>query len=394
MSRLGVGLLVATMLAGAAGAAPQHAAKAKPHGTHGKTPPAAKTTEPPLLPPPAPAAAATVDAGATAAPTQADAPTVSARADRVQARIGDAITVLITAIHRKGVIVNLPTRLETGAFQLQGKAEDESPTDIGDGKYRQEFRLYVAAYETGDLQFPALDVTYITPGGEVRTIQTTPLDVRVESMLDGVAAPELKENAGPVRVLEKIVWPFYAGGTVFAILMLALIWAYAKRLYTERVERAAPPLPPRPAHELALERLNHLRGRGHLERAEWKPFYFTVSEIIRDYLGGRYGFDALELTTTELLGALKEVISAAILTPAPTAAGPAPTAARPYPDEGAYHLIESWCGNCDLVKFAGILPTPDEAQAVLEDAFRIVDMTRPREASVTLPREEAQVGAA
>ena len=63
--------------------------------------------------------------------------------------------------------------------------------------------------------------------------------------------------------------------------------------------------PPRPAHEIALERLDRLGAYGFLENADNRPFYFAVSEIIRDYLGGRFGFDSLELTTDELMEELR-----------------------------------------------------------------------------------------
>ena len=44
---------------------------------------------------------------------------------------------------------------------------------------------------------------------------------------------------------------------------------------------------------------------GFLEDADNRPFYFAVSEVIRDYLGARYGFDSLEMTTDELVAELQ-----------------------------------------------------------------------------------------
>ena len=72
-----------------------------------------------------------------------------------------------------------------------------------------------------------------------------------------------------------------------------------RRLRARRGARPGPP--PRPAHEIALERLDRLGAYGFLENADNRPFYFVVSEVIREYLGARYGFDSLELTTDELV---------------------------------------------------------------------------------------------
>ena len=107
---------------------------------------------------------------------------------------------------------------------------------------------------------------------------------------------------------------------------------------------------------MALERLDRLGAYGFLENADNRPFYFAVSEVIRDYLGGRYGFDSLELTTDELIAELR-----------------APRRAELLLGE-----IQGWLSACDLVKFAKVSPTATEARGALESAIRIVTATRPR----------------
>ena len=59
--------------------------------------------------------------------------------------------------------------------------------------------------------------------------------------------------------------------------------------------------PPRPPEEVAFEKLEAAERSGWLEEGEVKLFHVAVSEAVREYLGGRYGFDSLEQTTEELL---------------------------------------------------------------------------------------------
>jgi hypothetical protein len=40
--------------------------------------------------------------------------------------------------------------------------------------------------------------------------------------------------------------------------------------------------------------------------------------------------------------------------------------------------IEGWLSACDLVKFAKISPSPEQARGALETAIRMVEATRPR----------------
>jgi len=83
-----------------------------------------------------------------------------------------------------------------------------------------------------------------------------------------------------------------------------------------------------------------------------------VSEVIRDYLGARFGFDSLEMTTDELIDELKR------------------HAGR---DLASFMVteIQAWLSASDLVKFAKVSPTAAEARGALESAIRIVTATRP-----------------
>ena len=183
------------------------------------------------------------------------------------------------------------------------------------------------------------------------------MPIKIASLIANEPEPALKEIATPVAVLEQNLLPVYLAGG-------------ARRGGPRRAgddagacgacapgRGARPGPPPRPAHEIALERLDRLGAYGFLENADNRPFYFAVSEVIRDYLGGRYGFDSLELTTDELLRR-----------------APTPCGAR----AGVLGEIEGWLSACDLVKFAKISPSAAEARGALESAIRIVEATRPR----------------
>jgi hypothetical protein len=311
-------------------------------------------------------AAAQPDAGMRAAIASAaapDAPTVSARLDRTELHVGDVATLVVTSVQRRGVAVNLPAQVDLGKFTVLEQSDAEPPRDLGDGNVRREFVLHVAAYEPGDLQIPAIDVTYLTPGGEVRGVPTAPIDVKVVALLANVDRPELKDNAGPVRVLEQVTWPLYLMLCVGAALVVGALTIVAYRRWSRRAQAAAPPPPPRPAHEVALAKLDALRAQGLAERGEWKPYYFGLSEIVREYLGLRYGFDGLERTTAEIMQLLR-----------PTGIGTADAT-----------LVELWCGSVDLVKFAKQIPGLEQAQEALDGAYRIVEATRLRDvAAVTL----------
>jgi hypothetical protein len=306
------------------------------------------------------AASAASAASADAGPAEADggaaidpeAPTVAARVDRAEAHIGDPVHVSVVAISPVAISVNLPGTLDLGTLSLLDRKESEQ--NLGDGRIRREFTLTVAAYETGETTVPGIDVTYLGQRGDMRSVRTAPIPLKIVSLIANEPEPALKESATPVSVLEPRLWPAYLAGGLAAAAVGGLITALiVRRLRARRGDRPGPP--PRPAHEVALEKLDRLGAYGFLENADNRPFYFAVSEVIREYLGGRYGFDSLELTTDELVAQLRKQSGR----------------------EMVISEIEGWLSACDLVKFAKISPSAAEARGALESAIRIVTSTRP-----------------
>ena len=303
------------------------------------------------------------DAG-TAETPDPDAPTVAAHADKTEAHVGDPIHLDVVAIGKSAVPVNLPSTFELGAFQLLDRKESEQ--NLGDGRVKRQFTLTLAAYEPGAKEVPALEVTYLGPRGDVRSARTQPVAVKIASVIANEPEPALKEQGSPVTVMQENLWPLYiAGGVAAAALGSLITFFIVRRLRARRGARPGPP--PRPAHEIALEKLDRLGAYGFFENADNRPFYFAVSEIIREYLGARYGFDSLEMTTDELVAELR----------------------RRSGREVVLGEVQGWLAACDLVKFAKVSPSAAEARGTLESAIRIVTSTR----AVAEPPADASAGA-
>jgi hypothetical protein len=96
-------------------------------------------------------------------------------------------------------------------------------------------------------------------------------------------------------------------------------------------------------------------------------FHAELSRIVKRYLEGRYRVDLLERTTSEVAAALVE--------------GDVP---RDRIDETSALLM-----TCDEVKFAGVRPRAEACRARVEEAYRLVDATRPADRPATAETEAA-----
>jgi hypothetical protein len=121
-----------------------------------------------------------------------------------------------------------------------------------------------------------------------------------------------------------------------------------------RARRCVPPPPP-PRHPalVATEALDAIASGDLLARGLTKDYYDAISDVVRRYLGGMRGFDAIEMTSDELLARL-----------------------RGDPLPGVTQVeVERLLSECDLVKFANYVPSHEECDEVL--ASRSLVRARP-----------------
>lgn len=268
--------------------------------------------------------------------------------------VGEPFHVVVTATARPDVLVNLPASFDTGSFEVLERSEGQSP----DGRERS-FDLIVVAWKTGAQTLPPIPMTYVPKGkGEVKRISTAGLDVEVVAILPDPTQGELAPIAAPVDVFVKdwtLVWVAVGAGAILVLLGVALVVRRMVRRRHRRVRAAAVVGDLRSPDEIALDRLAALEQSGALDHADRRPYYFAVTEIVRDYLGRRFAFDARDKTSSELMAALER--------------------------SSAVHEVrvevERWLGACDLVKYARVSVEHAEAARSLAEARALVQSTRP-----------------
>ena len=294
----------------------------------------------------APAAAAT-DAGPAIvdAPFTLGAPEATAQASPSEVRLGQPFTLFVTAVYGGDVRVNLPEPLVLGpAFEVRrSSAEDRRRSD---GRRIREWQLELVAWELGELAIPPIPVTF-TSGGRASAASTDPVPMRVVAVLgdaDGTRA--LRPLSGPVDVMRRD-WTlaFAAGGVVgLAAAVLAL-----------RRRRSARPAIRARRRSLgvvgadALGELDAIEASGLLDRDQ-KAAFVAMAEVVRGFLGRRYGFAVRDQTTDDL----RRRLGSADL--APEALG----------------LAMHWIDDADRVKFANHHAGADEARAQLAAARALV----------------------
>jgi len=271
--------------------------------------------------------------------------------------VGDRFQLRIDVVHRPQVTVNLPAQIGLGDDVMVFGSQKKSSETLDDGKIREEYELRLTCFKTGNVKLGPIEVTYSFPGKgghpQVATVQVEPVTVKIVSVTANEPDPKIKPDQGPVSVYEENRTAKYVAITLVALLLGGLLGWLLYAWLRRRVKKEKPGPPPRPAHEIALEKLDAISESPYLEEGRFKEFYFSVSEAIREYFGNRYGFDSLELTTTELLAQMKQVAFEGV----------------------TLEELTVFTGDCDLVKFTKYVPDRTDAEDLLRRAYGIVHST-------------------
>jgi len=320
------------------------------------------------------------DKSSAAPDDEKDKPAVGARLiKKKDIFVGDRVELVVTVIHESNISVNLPAGLELHDDVSVISRNAANVETLDDGKKKQVFSIFLAPFKAGKLELKPITIVYTHPRGSgaggdddsdidktplVAEVTTEPINLEVKSVLANEPSPDLKSEAPPVQVKEENrtlkIALMVIGAVIAGILigfLLFLLWKKRKRV-------PKPPPPPRPAHEIALEKLRALEVSSLRDEERFTDFYFGVSEAVREYLGNRYGFDSLEMTTTELLATMKKA----------------------KPVDLSFTELEDFSHECDLVKFAKYKPTREEADIILKNAYSIVEKSK------LIPSEPAESG--
>jgi len=158
----------------------------------------------------------------------------------------------------------------------------------------------LSVWDTGTVVIPAITVNVFKPDSTLDfVVNTDSLEINVVSMVAKTGSQSMRPIKGPVPVSRR--WPMT---TIILVLLLAgilygLYVIYGKRMPTEHIE-VETVQSSKPADEMALEKLNHLKGSKYLQRGEIKEFYVQLSYILREYVENSVYIKTLEMTTEEI----------------------------------------------------------------------------------------------
>lgn len=179
--------------------------------------------------------------------------------------------------------------------------------------------------------------------------------------VDSELAQSMVNNDG-LFTLQNLPFKFeeikdYVIYSVIALLLLSLVGWLLYRMIREwrsrrvQIIKPAPKLPP---HVVAIKALEELYNRKLWQNGKYKLYYTSLATILRVYISERWTIGALEMTTDEIITALREV---------------------DMPMQSRSDLV-AILRTADMVKFAKAQPDGEENELCYNRGFYFVENTK------------------
>jgi len=282
--------------------------------------------------------------------------TVNAQIDSLQILIGEqtGITLEVSADADKPIVMPVITDTLVKGVELIEAIKPDSEL-INDGKRLLIKQKYiVTSFDSALYYLPPMEVKV---GDE--TYKSNPLALKVYSFPVDTLHPD--QFFGPKDILKPDFvlsdWYLTIACIVFFIPLLLLMIYLIKRFRDDKpIIRKIKVEPKLPAHQVALHEIERIKDEKSWQHGKEKEYYTQLTEAIRNYIESRFGFNAMEMTSTEIIEKLMEV-----------------------KDRQALSELTSLFETADLVKFAKHIPMMNENDANLLNAMNFINETKEEE---------------
>lgn len=240
-------------------------------------------------------------------------------------------------------------------------------TDLGNGRRQMRQNFLVQVFDSGLYKLPPMicvsGTDTIKTNSPVLKVDPVSLDT-ANLVMKGEELVDLRvHDFTDIHDLEKKFFDFmpdwlsrYWMWILVGLLVFASgIFVYWKWLRHGRIP-FVPAKKPTPPYDLAMQRLNELQEKQLWQQGADKEYYSQLTEILRVYLQGRFGINAMEMTTYQISEAL---------------------AANPETSE-LRRKIDSVLADADFVKFAKARPEAHINERAFATVRDFVEETKPQ----------------
>jgi len=278
-------------------------------------------------------------------------PNISVSVEPGEITVGDPIELTIRVRLEGYKQVVLPSADKLSPFEVL------KIDTLKDSKKEIAIKYTITHFEAGEQELKDIPIIFLKDAGvDSAVIQAGAIYVQTV-LQDADSTAQIKDIHPPVKMewLLADILPFL--WIALGIIAAGVLGYYVRRRWFgggKLIEELMIPAPP--PYDTAIRNLEELRIKRLWQQGYLVEFYSELTEIIKHYIGGRYEFDAPEMTTDELMHR-QNIWSSS---------------------EETLSYVHQIVTCADLVKFASYTPEPSTNEENLTAGFDYLRATRPQ----------------
>lgn len=289
---------------------------------------------------------------------------LNAKLDTFAIRIGEQTRARLELSIDSGYNVVLPElekeKLVEGIEVLESKEYSQN-VDGGRKKYIQEY--LITSFDSTRYEIPPFEVVV-----DKDTFASNRLILDVYSV--EIDTANINNIAGPAEVVDvQLTWEEVRDAIYLAIILIlvavALVMTTISLIKNKPIIRIVKVKPKLPSHVIAINRIDEIRNNESLSaEGNEKEYYTQLTDVLREYMHDRFGIDAQEMTTSEIIDELLKI-----------------------KDKESIKELKEILEVADLVKFAKMKPDERENRLNMTNAIEFVNETKNAEEQIVQPTE-------
>jgi hypothetical protein len=288
---------------------------------------------------------------------------VAAMMDTSKIRIGEQVKIDLYLMHKasaKKLTIQWPRISDTLRKEVEVVNVSKIDTTIPDknkpDQVQEHQSITITSTDSGYWALPPFN--FIVDGDTAHPYSTNALLLEVRNIpVDTAEAsirdikPIFEEPFDWREYLPYVYWGLAAVAIV--ALVVFLVYRFGKKKETVvKIEK-----PKEPPHVTALAALEGIRQKKLWQEGKYKEYHTLITDSLRQYIEGRYGVQAMELTSDEIF----KVMNSQVI------------------DSVSKEKLKQVLTLADYVKFAKVTPIDVENELALTNAFDFVNGTKREE---------------
>ncbi|MDR1556198.1 MAG: hypothetical protein LBS88_04100 [Tannerellaceae bacterium] len=259
--------------------------------------------------------------------------------------------LILTTDRDRNVQLLIPADTLTRGVEVLGVSQPDSSI-IENDRLLIKQDLLITSFDSSLYLLPPVKVI---DGAD--TIYSNQVALKVSSFPVNVDAPEEFYDIKQVWKPPFVIADYYPliFGVLIALFLICVAGYVIQRIRNKKpilsLGKDEPPLPP---HEQAIRELDRIRQQKLWQQGRNKEYYTLLTDVLRNYIAERFGINAMEMTTGEILTIIR----------------------RENEADSVYENLKQILQLADFVKFAKMNPLPDENDLSLMNAYLFVNQTK------------------